>query len=151
MWATSWIYKIWQLVLAKDLTNWKTLTFGNGPVLPPNTRHFTFTILAPIQYLSSDRIMTWSMCILCSISGVSCSLCQICNQANIHCVAMNNQQISHTLWFYFTVIQRILVRLQIWNRQEETRLKLHNLRIGHALIQAELGYWFVAKVAGAVK
>jgi len=44
--------------LATGLTTRKTRTIGNGPVLPPKTRHLKFTIVAPIKYLSSDRIMT---------------------------------------------------------------------------------------------
>jgi hypothetical protein len=36
----------------------KTRTVAIGPVLPPKTRNFSITTLAPIKYLSSDRIMT---------------------------------------------------------------------------------------------
>jgi hypothetical protein len=36
----------------------KTRTIAIGPVLPPKTRHFNTPSLAPIKYLSSDRIMT---------------------------------------------------------------------------------------------
>jgi hypothetical protein len=35
----------------------KTRTVAIGPVLPPKTRHFNTTSLAPIKYLSSDHIM----------------------------------------------------------------------------------------------
>jgi len=44
----------------------KTRTVAIGPVLPPKTRHFNFTSLGPIRYLSSDRIMTRSIRKLCS-------------------------------------------------------------------------------------
>jgi hypothetical protein len=44
--------------VATGLTTQQTQTVGDGPVLPPKTRHFKFTIFAPIKYLSSDRIMT---------------------------------------------------------------------------------------------
>jgi hypothetical protein len=40
------------------LTTRKTGATGNGPVLPPKTRHFNITTLPPIEYLNSDRIMT---------------------------------------------------------------------------------------------
>jgi hypothetical protein len=35
-----------------------TLTVAIGPVLPPKTRHFNCTIMAPIKYLSFDCITT---------------------------------------------------------------------------------------------
>jgi len=40
------------------LTTRKTWTVGNRAVLQPKTRHFKFSILAPIEYLSSNRITT---------------------------------------------------------------------------------------------
>jgi len=39
----------------------KTRTVAIGPVLPPKTRHFNIISFAPIRYLSSDRIVTWSI------------------------------------------------------------------------------------------
>jgi len=36
----------------------KTRTVAIGPVLPPKTRHFNLTTLAPIKYLSSDCNVT---------------------------------------------------------------------------------------------
>jgi len=36
----------------------QTRTVAIGPVLPPKTRHFNLTTLAPIKYLSSDCIVT---------------------------------------------------------------------------------------------
>jgi hypothetical protein len=44
--------------VATGLTTRKTRPTGNGPVLPPKTRHLNITTLPPIKYLSSDRIMT---------------------------------------------------------------------------------------------
>jgi hypothetical protein len=44
--------------VATGLTTRKTRPTGNGPVLPPKTRHFNITTLPPIKYLSSDCIMT---------------------------------------------------------------------------------------------
>ena len=52
-------------------------TIAIGPVLPAKTRHFKFTTLAPIQYLSSDCIMTWSLRRLCLSTRCSTSCCQI--------------------------------------------------------------------------
>ena len=128
-----------------------TWTIGNGPVLPPKTRHFKFTILAPIKYLSSDCTMTWSVRTLCSFSHSFTSRCQICNWTNIRWVAIEKPQISRKIWCYFTVIQQILVWLQIWKREVEERLKLHNLYIDHVMIWWDLRYLIGAKVAGTVK
>jgi hypothetical protein len=61
----------------------KTWTVAIGPVLPPKTRHFNTTCLAPNKYLSSDRIMTQSICELCSFVSSSTSRFQICDQTNI--------------------------------------------------------------------
>jgi len=36
----------------------KTRTVATGPGLPPTTWHFNTTTLAPIKFLSSDRIVT---------------------------------------------------------------------------------------------
>jgi len=52
---------------------------------------FHFTVpptLAPIKYLSSDRIMTWSVRKLCSISRSFISRFQICNPTDIRWVAV---------------------------------------------------------------
>jgi len=43
--------------VATGLTTPKTRPIGNGPVLPPKSRHFNITTLPPIKYLSSDRIV----------------------------------------------------------------------------------------------
>jgi len=52
---------------------------------------FHFTVpptLAPIKYLSSDRIMTWSVRKLCSISRSFISRFQICDPIDIRWVAV---------------------------------------------------------------
>jgi len=61
----------------------KTRTVAIGPVLPPKTRHFNITTLPPIKYLSSDRIVTSSVCRLCSSSRPFSSRFQICDPTNI--------------------------------------------------------------------
>jgi len=133
------------------LTIRKTRTFGIGPVLPPTTQHFNFTILAPIKYLSSDRTMTWSVRTLCRLSRSFTFRCQICDHTNIRWVAIWNLRISLKIWCYFTASQQILVRSQIWQRQVEELLKLPNLYIDHVMIRWDLGYFIGVKVAGTVK
>jgi len=137
--------------VATGLTTRKTWTVGNGPVLPPKTRHFKSIILAPIQYLSSDRIMTWSVRTLCSFSRSFTSCCQICDRTNIRCVAIENPPILRKITRYFATIQRILVRSQIWRREVKERLEMHNLRTDHVMIRSELKYLIWAKGGGTVQ
>jgi len=132
------------------LTTWKTWTVGNGLVLPPTTQHFNFTILAPIKYLSSDCIMTWSVCTLCSFSRCFISRCQICDRTNICWVAIEKSRISHNIWCYFTVIQRILVRSPRCKREVEERVKLYNLRIDQVVIPWDLKYSIWAKITWTI-
>jgi len=137
--------------MATGLPTRKTLTIGNGPVLPPKTRHFKFTMLAPIKYLSSDRTMTWSVRTLCSFIRSFTFRFQICDQTNIRWVAIENPQVSLEIWCYVPAIQRILIRLQIREREVEERVKLHNLRIHHVMIRWDLRYLIGAKVARTVR
>jgi hypothetical protein len=137
--------------VATGLTTRKTGTIGNGLVLPSKTNHFKSTIVARIKYLSSDRIMTWSVRTLCSFSRSFTSRCQICDWTNIRWVAIYNPKISLKIRCYFTVIQPILVRSQIWKQEVEERVKLHNLRIHHVMICWDLRYLIGATVAGTVK
>ena len=48
--------------LEPNCGNWsyhtKTRPVAIGPVLPPKSRHFNFTIMAPIKYCSFDHITT---------------------------------------------------------------------------------------------
>jgi len=56
---------------------------------PDRSPNFTVsTPLAPIQYLSFNRIVTWSICRLCSFSRSFTSHSQICDQTDIHWVAV---------------------------------------------------------------
>jgi len=137
--------------LGMVLTIWTTWTVGNRPVSPRKTQHFKFIILAPIEYLSSDLIITWLVCTLHSIgrSWITCG--QICDRTNIHWVVIYNTRISHTLWWYFTVTPQILVGSQIWKRKVEQWLKLHNLRIDHVMIHWDLRYIIGVKVAATIK
>jgi hypothetical protein len=70
----------------------KTWTIAIGPVLPPKTEHFNLRTLAPIKYLSSDSIVTRSICRLCRINRSCTSRFHICNPTNIRLVATKTHQ-----------------------------------------------------------
>jgi hypothetical protein len=137
--------------MATGLNTPKTRTVAIGPVLPPKTRHFKFTILAPIKYLSSDRIVTWSVCRLCSFSRSFTFRSQIWDRTNIRCVAIENPPIWRKISRYLTATLRILVESQIWEREVKARLNLHNLRTDHVMIRSELKYLTGTKVGGTAK
>jgi len=137
--------------VATCLTTPKTRTVSIGPVLPLKTRHFQFTILAPIKYLSSDCIITWSVCRLCSFGRPFTSRSQIWHRTNIRCVAIENPPISCKISRYFTPTLRILVQSQIWEREGKERLKLHNVRTDHIMIRSELKYLIGANDGGTAK
>ena len=116
----------------------------------PKTRHFKSTILAPIKYLSSDRIVTWSVRRLCSFSPSFTSRSHICDQTNICWVAIKYPHFSAEKSPSFTAIQRILLQSQIWQREVKEGLILHNLRTDHVTIRSELRYLIGAKVEGTI-
>ena len=136
--------------VATGLTTRITWTFGNGAVLPPKTRHFKFTILAPIKYLSSDHITTWSVHRLCSVGRSFTSRCQICNPTSIWWVAIENPPNSPKISHYFTTTQRISLGLQIWMLEVKEGRTLNNLRIDYVMIQLKLKYLIGAKGVGTV-
>jgi len=125
-----------------DRSNWASFT--------TQPRQFKCTILAPIKYLSSDHIMTWSVSRLCNFGRSFASHCQICDWINIGWVAIANPLISHTMLRYSTAIHRILVGSQLWMREVVERLTLHNLHTDHVRIRSELKYSIVGKVAGTL-
>jgi len=129
----------------------KTWTVAIGLVLPPKTCHFNITSLAPIKYLSSDCIVTWSIRKLCSFMRSFTSRFQICDLTNICWVAIENPRFSHHIWTYFTAIQRILVGWQIWRLEAKEHIKLYNLIIDHVTILSELRYLIGAKVESNCK
>jgi len=133
------------------LTRPKSRPIGNGPVLPPKTRHFNITTFPPIKYLGSDCIMTWSVRRLCRSSRSFTSRSQICDPTNIRWVAIKNLLISHEIWAFFTPTQRISVGSQIGKRQVKERPEMHNLRTDHVTIQWELKYLIEGKGVGTVK
>jgi len=98
--------------VATGLTTQTSRTIGNGPVFPPNTRHLKFTIWAPINGLSSDPIMAWSIWTLYSFGRSFSSPCQVCNRTNIPSVGIHHLRILLELLCYFTAIQWILVHCQ---------------------------------------
>jgi len=118
----------------------KTRTFAIGPVLPPKTRHFNITTLAPIKYLSSDHIMTWSVRRLCSFRRSFTSRFHICDLTNIGGGAIENPRFSCPIWRYFTATSRILVGSHIRNQEVKARPELHNLHTDHVMIWSELKY-----------
>ena len=126
----------------KNPAHWKWAGF------PPKTRHFKFTSLAPVKYLSSDRIMTWSVRRLCSFSCSFTSRCPICDQTSIRWVAIENPPISGKISLNFTAIRRILVLSQIWPREVTEQLKLHNLRTDHVMIRSQFKYLIGVKFGG---
>jgi len=129
---------------------------GSNPELdrcngfPPKTRHFKSTILGPIKYLSSDRIVTWSVRRLCSVSPSFPSHSQICDPTSIRWVAIENPRFSPAISPYFTAIQRISAQSQIWQREVKEGLKQQNLCTDHVTIRSELRYLIGGKVAGTV-
>jgi len=115
------------------------------------TRHFNLTTLAPIKYLSCDRIMTWSVRRLCSSSRSFTSCIQICDPTTTRRVAIENPRIWLEICPYFTATLRISVGSQIWLLEVKELIKLDNLRIHHVMIRSELKYLIAAKVVGTVQ
>ena len=136
--------------VATGLTTRKTWTVGNGAVLPPKTRHFKFTILAPIKYLSSDHITTWSVRRLGSGPPSFTSHLPICDPTSIRWITIENPPISLRISDYFTNTQRISVRLQIWMQEVKEGLKLDNLHIDYVMIRSQLKYLIGAKGVGTI-
>ena len=123
-----------------------TRTVAIGPVLPPKTQHFSITSLAGIRFLSSDRMVTWSICRLCSFMRSITSQLQICDPTKIRWVMIESTRFSPHISPSFTPIQRILVGLQIWMWEVKERVKLNNLRIDHVTMRSQLRYLIGARV-----
>jgi len=132
--------------VATGLTTRTTRPIGNGPVLPPKTPHFNITSLLPIKYLSSDRIMIWSVRRLRSSYCSSTSRSKIFDPTNIRWVAIENPLISLEICPFFTATQRISVESQIAMREVNERPERHNLRTDHVMIRWELKDLIGAKV-----
>jgi len=141
----------WNRTVAVGLITWKTLTIGNGLVLPPKTRHFMFTILPPTENVTSDCFMTSSVHRLCSFSWASTCHGQMWDRTNIQWVAIENRPCSSEISQYVTAIQSILVWSKIWQRTVKQQLILHNPHTDHVVISSELKYLIGAKFAGTRK
>jgi hypothetical protein len=128
----------------------KTWTVAIGPVLPPKTRHFNRSWLAPIKNLRSDHIMTWSTCKLWSFLRSFTFHFQMCDWTINRCVSFENPRILRINGRCFTAILWILVGFQVWTREVKERIKLQNLRVDHVTIRSELKYLIGAKGVGTV-
>jgi len=137
--------------IATGLTIPKTHTIAIGPVLPPKIWHFNLTTLAPIKYLSSDDIVTWSIHRLCSVSRSFTAHIPIYDPTNVHWVTIENQWISPKILLCSTVIQPILVGSQIWKREVRELRKLHNLCIQHVTIRSQPQNWISASIVEIIK
>jgi len=128
-----------------------TRTVAMGPVLPATTQYFIIATLAPIKYLCSDRIMTWSIRRLCSFSISFTSSLQIYDLTNTRGVAIEHPGISLNICAHCTAIQRISVGSQIWMLEVKDLAKLHKLCIHHVMIRSELKNLIAAKAVQTVK
>jgi len=128
----------------------KTWTVAIRPVLPPKTRHFNLTTLAPIRYLSSDHKVKWSVHRLCSFTNSFAARFQIWDPTNICGVTFENLWISPGIGHYFTATQQISVGSQIWMLDVKQRINLHHVRINHVTVRSELTFLIGDKAVGTV-
>jgi len=151
---TTWLWgctQLCRLVLATVIPHEKPGPLAFGPVSTSKPGVCKPRYLVPIKYLSSDCIMTWSVCSLCSSSRSFTSRFQICDPTNICWVAIENPLNSRKMYLDSTATQRISVGSQLWKWEVTERLVLHNLRTDYIMIRSELKYLIGAKVAGTVK
>jgi len=119
-----------------------------GRVRTGSRFHFTVpTTLAPIKYLSFDRIMTWSIRKLFSFSRSFTSCIQICNPIDIRLMVVKEWLNWSEIGGFSIATQGILVGSKIWKWEVKEWLKLHNIRIDHVVIQSELKYLIEARNA----
>ena len=95
--------------------NWAGFTTKN--------QHLNLTNLAPVMYWSSDRIATWSVYRLSSITSSFTSRFQIYDPTNIRGVAIENPRISLCFGPVFTATHRISVGSQNLNAGGERACK----------------------------
>jgi hypothetical protein len=121
-----------------------------GPVSTSKPGLCKHRYLAPIKYLNSDCIVTWSVRILFSSACSFTSRFQDCDPTNIRWVAIENPLMSLNISLYFTANQRITLGSQICKWKVNEWLVLHNLCTDQVMIRSELKYLIGAKVAGIV-
>jgi len=122
--------------------NWAGFTTKN--------QHLNLTNLAPVMYWSSDRIATWSVYRLSSITSSFTSRFQIYDPTNIRGVAIENPRISLCFGPVFTATHRISVGSQTWTLEVKQLVTLHILCTDHVTIRSELKYLIGAKEVGTV-
>ena len=118
-----------------------------GRIVPAPRIHFTVpATFTPLQYLRSKPIITWWLCRSCSFS-CSCTLnFHICYRTNICSIAVRWHQILSKIHGLSIATQWILVWSQIWQHEVHERLKVHNVRTDHVMVQSELRYLIGAKI-----
>jgi len=114
---------------------------SNRPAVPYSGFYKLDSSLGQIKFLISDRIMTWSVRRLCSVSSYFTSRIQNGDATNIHWVAVKSRQCWYKLRGVSIATQWILVASQFRNRQVKERLIIHILCTDHVTIQSELRYW----------
>jgi len=129
----------------KSPAHWKWACFTT------KTRHFDIITLPAIEYLSSDRIMTQSVCRLCISNRPFPSRSQICDLTNIRWVAIENPLMSLKICPFFTATQRISVGSQIEKQEGKERPALHTLGTHHVTIQWGLKYIIGGNGVGTVR
>jgi len=76
----------------------------NWAGFPPTSRYFNLKAWARNKYLSSDRIVTCSRCILCSFTSSFTSRIHICDPTIIRWVALKKQEFLFAMWCHFIAI-----------------------------------------------
>jgi hypothetical protein len=95
--------------------------------------------------------MTWAVRRLCRVIFSFSSRCQNYDETNILWIAFKNRPIARIISRNFTAIQQILVQSEIWQRDVEKQLTLHNLRTDHVMIWSELKYLITVTFGGSVE
>ena len=137
-----------ELNYCNSFTTWEHRTVALRPGSTSNPGLCKPRFFAPIKYLSSDHIMTGWICRLYTSSSSFTSCFQKCDVTNIHLITIQNLRILLEISPHFTATQRISVRSQIWKRDVQERLILHNLLIYHVPIRLQLKYLFRAEAVG---
>jgi hypothetical protein len=151
VWFGSGSCSIWNRTVATCLTTRKPCATGNGLVLLPKHRHFNITTLPPIKYLSSDHIMTWSVCRLCSSTRSVTLQIRIYDPTNIRWVAIEYLPISLTMRSVFAGTQRISVGLQLVLREVKEWPEVQNLHTDRLTMNWEFKYLIGGQGVGTVK